>query len=225
MLSLLAEDDSYTIPSNLGHVGRFSNSPSWLRGVRKALNPKTLVEVQTEPQTPSASYTNQTSRQLAYSAPPQASLRFELSFSIPPRQIFLWKQWHAVQVGLTGSGMGNSACPHNPALNKVSGSIINKMAVCLHIFLIDFPLPFAQAAQVSPDPPSCSANTGQMERDSPSRLLAPTFVMSSGPSSFLPATSPNHSLQPPLQPERILPLSELNSWDFSSAGCSGTKQT
>lgn len=98
-------------------------------------------------------------------------------------------------------------CPQNPALNKVAGSIINKMAVCLHIFLIDFPLPFAQAAQVSPIPPSCSANTGQMERDSPSRLLAPTFVMRSGPSSFLPATSPDHSFQPPLLPKRILSLS------------------
>lgn len=109
LLSLLAEGNSYRIPSSLGHVGQFFNSPSWLRGVQKAPNPKTLVEVQTEPQTLSASYTNQTSRQLACSPIPQASLRFELSFSIPPRQILLWKQWHALQVGLVGSGVGNSA--------------------------------------------------------------------------------------------------------------------
>ena len=97
--------------------------------------------------------------------------------------------------------------PPNPALNKVAGSIISKMAVCLHILLIDFPLTFAQAAQVSPNPSPCSANTGQMERDPLSQLLAHTFVIRSGPSSFLLATSPNQSFQPPLLPERTLPPS------------------
>lgn len=56
-------------------------------------------------------------------------------------------------VQILGAGLwGSMLC--NLALNKVPGSIINKMAAHLHISLIDFPLPAAQAAQVSPNPPS-----------------------------------------------------------------------
>ncbi|CAO2603853.1 hypothetical protein LEMLEM_LOCUS11827, partial [Lemmus lemmus] len=148
-LSLLAEDHTYKIPSDLGHTGQFFNSGCF-RDIQ---------------QTPHAHQSTKLPRGLSCLSP-----------SLPGRYC-----------------SGNNGRPSRlDSLGRAWGTlplIINKMAAHLHIFLIDFPLPSAQAAQVSPNPPSCSVNTGQMERDSPSQLLAPTLFMSSGHSSLLPATS------------------------------------
>uniref|UniRef100_A0A8C6GU94 Uncharacterized protein n=1 Tax=Mus spicilegus TaxID=10103 RepID=A0A8C6GU94_MUSSI len=189
LLSLHHKTTATEFPPNLGHIGQFFNSPGWLRVYRKHPTQKHWWELKLSPRPPSANHTDQTSRQLACSPAPQASL----SPSLPGSYC-----------------SGNNGMPSrldSLALNKVAGSIISKMAVCLHILLIDFPLTFAQAAQVSPNPSPCSANTGQMERDTLSQLLAHTFIIRSGPSSFLLATSPNQSFQPPLLPERTLPPS------------------
>lgn len=85
--------------------------------------------------------------------PPQGSPRSELSFFSPLGQRVLRETMAGPPVQILGAGLwGSMLC--NLALNKVPGSIINKMAAHLHISLIDFPLPAAQAAQVSPNPPS-----------------------------------------------------------------------
>lgn len=74
MLSLLAKDYSYRIPSNLGHIGQFFNSPGWLRVYRKHPTQKHWWELKLSPRPPSANHTDQTSGQLACSPAPQASL-------------------------------------------------------------------------------------------------------------------------------------------------------
>lgn len=93
-----------------------------------------LMEAQIEPQSPSEKKINlQATGWLTHTPSFPES---ELSFSIPPRQILLWKQWQALQVGLIGSGMGNSVPATQHWTKCLEASSIKWQHICTFSSLI-----------------------------------------------------------------------------------------